>query len=241
MAVPVTSDHITGARRVRPSDGGAARKYVGLVLTSTARDLFTALAASAATLTGLLFVARSVAPGRTAKGRPPIVQQLQTAAALLSFMNGLAVSLFGLVPGNNVGYPAVAVAVIGLFFSAAALRSLVSAPEAKNYRRRQVALFAALLTLFGFEVGAGLDLLLHPRSTASIDLIGNLLVASLVIGVERAWELVGDRDTGILASIAVLAGREDQPAPPSPTAAEPSAIDAAVPADRTRPGTGTAE
>jgi hypothetical protein len=33
-------------------------------------------------------------------------------------------------------------------------------------------------------------------------------VASPLIGVARAWELVGDRDTGITASIAALAGRE---------------------------------
>jgi hypothetical protein len=30
----------------------------------------------------------------------------------------------------------------------------------------------------------------------------------LIIGIARAWELVGDRDTGIIASIAVLSGRD---------------------------------
>jgi hypothetical protein len=35
----------------------------------------------------------------------------------------------------------------------------------------------------------------------------NVLVASLLIGIARAWELVGARDTGLFASLAVLSGR----------------------------------
>ena len=36
--------------------------------------------------------------------------------------------------------------------------------------------------------------------------LGYVLVSLLLIGVARAWELVGNRDTGILSSIAVLSG-----------------------------------
>ena len=39
-----------------------------------------------------------------------------------------------------------------------------------------------------------------------MQLISYALVTSLLVGIARAWELVGDRDTGISASIAVLAG-----------------------------------
>ncbi len=38
-------------------------------------------------------------------------------------------------------------------------------------------------------------------------MVGNLLVALLIIGIVRAWELVADRPTGIISSIAVLAGQ----------------------------------
>jgi hypothetical protein len=48
----------------------------------------------------------------------------------------------------------------------------------------------------------------HPHEKVPIDVIGNVLVASLLIGVARSWELVGDRDTGISASIAALTGHE---------------------------------
>ena len=39
-----------------------------------------------------------------------------------------------------------------------------------------------------------------------LDIIGDVLIASLLIGIARAWELVGNWDTGIVSSIALLAG-----------------------------------
>jgi len=44
----------------------------------------------------------------------------------LSFTNALAVSLFALVPGTNPGFPAVVLGVIGLVFTAAAIRSVLA-------------------------------------------------------------------------------------------------------------------
>lgn len=39
-------------------------------------------------------------------------------------------------------------------------------------------------------------------------------VIVFIVGVARAWELVGDRDTGIFSSIAVLTGRRNPWGPP---------------------------
>ena len=43
----------------------------------------------------------------------------------------------------------------------------------------------------------------------------------LIIGIVRAWELVGDRATGIIASIAVLTGHGHNPGAPLPASALP--------------------
>lgn len=56
-------------------------------------------------------------------------------------------------------------------------------------------------------------------AAARAEILGNLLVALLIIGIARAWELVGDRHTGILSSIAVLSGHD--PSPDGPFAAAP--------------------
>ncbi len=178
------------------------------MLTGTYRDLFTAIAGSAAALTGLLFVAMSVAPRHSPADFPPVIRQVRAASSILAFTNVLAVSLFGLVPGNPVGYPATATAVVGIFFTAAGTRSIVSSPPARRHLRGQISLIILLLATFGFELVAGIRLLVNPRSTGALELLSNILVAALIIGIARAWELVGDRDTGIFTSIAVLAGRE---------------------------------
>ena len=179
------------------------------------RDLFAAIAGSAAALTGLLFVAMSVA----AHARRGVIQQVRAAAALLAFTNALSVSLFGLVPNNNIGYPALVVAVIGILFTLAGLRSILGDPVGRLRVRGQIGLIVLLLATFGFELAAGIVLLGNENSTEGIDMVGNVLAASLVIGIARSWELVGDRDTGIMASIAALAGREhrlsEKTAPPA--------------------------
>ena len=78
------------------------------------RDLFVAIATCAATLIGLLFVAMSIAQGRS-QNHPQEIREFRAAAALLAFTNAFTVALFGLVPGTNVGIPAAIVGLIGVF------------------------------------------------------------------------------------------------------------------------------
>src|ERR1022692_5104656 len=85
---------------------------VGVVVLGNYRDLFTVIGTSAATLTGLLFVAMSVSESRTRTH--PVIREFRAAASLLAFTNAFAVSLFGLVPGTNIGYPAAILGVIGV-------------------------------------------------------------------------------------------------------------------------------
>jgi hypothetical protein len=191
---------------------------VGPVLTGDYRDLFLAIATCAASLTGLLFVALTVARHHSPSDRPVVIEQVRAAAAILAFTNALAVSLFGLVPGNNAGYGAVVVAVIGIFFTAAAARSIFSGHVPWHHVPRQLALMTFLMVTFVFEFASGVDLILNPHSNGAAELVGNLLVALLIVGVARAWELVGDRDANIIASIEVLTGHDATPIAPPPSA-----------------------
>lgn len=171
------------------------------------RDIFAVIATSAATLTGLLFVAMTVSESGS-KGRPPVIREFRVAAALVAFTNALAVSLFGLVPGTDVGYPAAILGVIGVFFTAAGIRTTLAHPALRRHRRSQLSLIVLLLLGFGFELAAGIELIGSPHRTGALDTIGYVLVASLLIGIARAWELVGDWNTGIVTSIALLIGHK---------------------------------
>lgn len=198
------------------------------MVSGTYRDLFTALATSAAALTGLLFVALSVAP-RPHLAAPDVIRQVRAAASLLAFINTLAVSLYGLVPGDGLGYPATVMGVIGLAFTAAGLRSFLSSPSAQRHIRRQLGLITLLLLTFGFELAAGIDLILSPRSIGAVNVVTNVVAASLFIGVARAWELVSDRDTGIIASLAVLTGHTPPFSMTSPEVADSGEVGDAAP------------
>jgi hypothetical protein len=195
-------------------------RYCDAVIVGDYRDFMAAIAASAGSLTGLLFVALSVAPRADREAGPGIIQQIRASAALLSFSNALAISLFSLVPGTNAGYPALVLAIIGLFFTAAALRSILSSRATRSLRRRQTGLIFLLLLIFGSELVNGIAALAHPHETGPVEYISYALVSSVLVGIARAWELVSDRDTGILASLIVLTRHEHAPSPP-PAASRP--------------------
>ncbi|HEY2281896.1 MAG TPA: hypothetical protein VGI00_26335 [Streptosporangiaceae bacterium] len=174
------------------------------MVTGDVRDLFVAIASAAAALIGLLFVAITVTP-RPADGRPrSVIHQVRSAAALLAFTNALGVSLFGLVPNNNAGWPAAAFGVVGVLFTLASVRSILDDPKARSQFLHQIALILALLAVFVTEIAYGVKLIVNWHNHVALDTIDNVLIGSLLLGIARAWEFVGDRDTGIWSSIAVL-------------------------------------
>ncbi len=95
------------------------------MVTSNFGEFFVVIGESAATLIGLLFVAVTVTKGQNKGGSLEIVE-FRAAASLIAFTNALVVSLFGLVPGNNIGYPALIMGVIGVFFVGAGVRTTLA-------------------------------------------------------------------------------------------------------------------
>jgi hypothetical protein len=196
------------------------------------RDMLVAIATTAGALTGLLFVALSVAPRLQRDLGPRIIRQIRAAAALLAFSNALSVSLFSLVPGTNIGYPSIALGVIGIAFIAAAMRSILTSPATRARKNGQLGLITLLLLIFGTELIGGIIALSQPISNPP-NAIGYALVASLVVGISRAWELVGDIDTSLMASITALTGHG-----PQVDSGESTTDDAAV-TDQQAGGTGS--
>jgi hypothetical protein len=199
---------------------GAGAGNVGpVLLTESYRELFTAVATCAAGLTGLLFVAISVGTRESTAVLPAVIQQIRAASALLAFTNALAVSLFGLVSVNSAGYAAITVGVIGILFIAASVRSMVTSPDVSAQQAlRQAGLIVLLLAAFGGELACGIGLTSNSTAVFGPTWLSYTLIALLLIGIARSWELVGNRDTGIWASIAVLTGLDHRPVQPAGTA-----------------------
>ncbi|MGC2169096.1 MAG: hypothetical protein WA580_08350 [Acidimicrobiales bacterium] len=174
------------------------------------REFFVVIAESAATLIGLLFVAVTVVRARRQEQSKEI-GEFRAAASLLAFTNALVVSLYGLVPGNGVGYPAFIMGVIGILFAAAGIRATLRQPVRQQRRLHQVVLILGLFAVFGFQIVYGLQLIHTPAARGPLAIVGDALIASLLIGIGRAWELVGTWDTGMIASLRYLFGRDGPP------------------------------
>jgi hypothetical protein len=195
------------------------------VLTGAYQGFFTAIAGAAAALTGLLFVALSISSRSRLANSPAVIRDVRAAAALLAFSDVLTVALFSLVPETNTGYPALVTGVFGIMFTAAGVRSIISSPETTAEQvRRQASLIVALLVAFGFEIYGGIELIANPASPGGAQIVSYVLAGLVLAGIARAWELVSDRDTGIVSSIAVLAGHRvaGQDGPPGVAASDNS-------------------
>jgi hypothetical protein len=203
------------------------------VIPADYHELFSALAETAATLTGLLFVAISLAPDHDPNSERGVIQQVRAAAAFLAFTNTLAVTIYGLIPGNSIATPATVLGVIGILFTAAGARSIFARRSDGRSWKGQLGLLTILLLIFGFELEAGITLLVDRHNAAMYDRMSDILLASLLMGVARSWELAGHRQTGVLSSLTVLAGRNTK----EPPEQEPGRLDHDSGQPTPRPGT----
>jgi hypothetical protein len=157
----------------------------------SAHDFFVASASVAGALIGLLFVAISVAPERVLGPEASEVHGVRAAATLTAFSNALTVSLFALVPGFHVGGAATAVAIIGILFIARALLGVAPAWHAGRFQLRDLSFLIGLFGAFVVQLVAAISLDRNEASEGGLQTICVVVVICFLIGIERAWELVG--------------------------------------------------
>ncbi len=116
-------------------------------------DFFAAAAAVVGALIGLLFVAISVSQGRLAEQGGSQSHRIRASAALTVFTNALTVSMFALIPGLHLGWPALIAAVLGEIFVFASLLSLWRLREAQPGQYRESLFLIGISIVFGFQAG----------------------------------------------------------------------------------------
>jgi hypothetical protein len=184
------------------------------VVPADITDLFVAAASVAGALIGLLFVAISVAAERLARdkaGAP--VHRIRASAALSAFTNALAVSLFALVPGHNIGPAAVAVAAAGILFITAAMLSLVRLHQVNWATARDALFLVGLAVTFAIQLLEGVEVIISPGNADAVSNIAILVIVCFLIGIARSWELIGGPSFGITHEVtALFRAHEGKPA-----------------------------
>lgn len=159
-------------------------------------EFFAGCASVAGALVGLLFVAVSISSERLTGADAPIAFQLRAAAAFSVLVNALVITLFALLPDTNLGTVALITSISGLGTTCGML--LIQLRESELRRVRELVLVVILYPVYGLQLVNAVRLLDHPANTDALQDIGILVVVCFLVGIGRAWEMVGVRRSGLI-------------------------------------------
>jgi hypothetical protein len=181
------------------------------VVPADIHDFFAASAGVSGALIGLLFVAISVSGERIARAEAASqVHRIRAYAALIAFTNALAVSLFALIPGEKIGWTSLVVSILGLLFVVASLLSFVRLRQVRWGTLRDAVFLVFLAVVLVVQLASGIDVMRQPGDAGSVNTIAILVVACFLIGIARAWELVGGPSIGIAHEVVALVRGEEE-------------------------------
>ena len=164
-------------------------------------DTFFATSAGAsAALIGLLFVAVSRAEPGSVFGREAQADRHAAAAgAFTGLADAFFVSLGALIPGANIGGIVLVVAAVALLGTLGLGRELWRRRFEGRRAGRGALLVLGGFAVYGLQLWCAYWLLGAPSDKDYLSALAFLLLGSYVVGLGRAWELLGAPQRGVLA------------------------------------------
>ena len=190
-------------------------------------DFFAAGVGAAAALIGLLFVAVSVRTDRLAETDKTQLHRVRANAALTTLTNALAVSLFALIGGNDLGYTTAIVALIGILFVAGALLSLVRVRGLRRTDAHDLGFLIGLVAILMTQSVYGVTVIVHPHDAGAARAIAALVSLCFLFGVSRCWEVIGGPSIGLGYEVQARLDARDRDAAEDPGLHQREMTDAA--------------
>lgn len=154
---------------------------------------FMTMATVGATLFGLIFVVISIAPASIATASAPLERQVKALTAYSALLNPVIISLFALVPHQQIGIVVIVLSISGLLNTLTMVPTLVQHSVQWRARFRNSPFILAGFLFYGYETYSAVRLLQSPTDSSALTALTDVLIIIAVYGVARAWELVGIR------------------------------------------------
>jgi hypothetical protein len=175
------------------------------VIPEDFHDFFLTTGGAAAALIGLLFVAITVSAERLAREETGTqLHRIRAVGALIAFTNALTISLFALIPEDLLGGTAVSVSLTGLSFVGGAIVSLIRLHEVHWGAVRDAVFLGGLVVVFVVQFISGFPLIFESSNPGDVDTIAILVIVCFIIGIQRAWELIGGPSIGLSREVTAL-------------------------------------
>lgn len=172
-------------------------------------NFFIASAGAGAALVGLLFVAVSLAPEQIVTRRAPVERQAVAGSAFTALINAFFLSIIALVPHFYYGSLVVPFSILCLMTSLMQARPLLRQRKSWPSLVRRTFLVLLGIGLYSLELLNGVQLLNNPSQPAIFFYLVWCVVGAFVIGLMRAWELLGAQRYGLMGWLSPLRDLDD--------------------------------
>ena len=154
---------------------------------------FTTMAGVGGTLFGLIFIAVSITPESIVQKGASVGRQVRAASSYNALLNPLVISLFALIPHEDISYPTLVMSALGLVTTLFIAFTLLPQSSGWRGRFRDILFILAALVVYILETYYGVRLLLSNKDTSALYGLATLLIVIYIFGLARAWSLIGVR------------------------------------------------
>lgn len=156
------------------------------------RDFLIACVGASASFIGLLFVALSVVLTRKDKDTElEFTDRRLAESAFTALANVFFVSLAALIPGTNMGWAALAVALVGLRTS---WRLIVRFIDIRKKAKEEVSWITTSLLIYLAQGIFAIRIIMQPTDMFNLYFMMGIMVGLFGGGLIRSWELTGIRE-----------------------------------------------